>query len=124
MVNQLSVVGRLLATMVGKIKILQFVQRCHQAMGIFPSKGHETHRSINSKSAFFLMFIPQSMATTAAFLAGGGNSMFEYGYGSFVLISALNAFVIYALFMWQMENTLELIEICEDFIEDFIELSL
>lgn len=43
-------------------------------------------------------------------------SMFDYGFGFFMLVDIINVTVIYLLFVWQLESTIKYIENCEMFV--------
>lgn len=57
------------------------------------------------------------MIVTVAFLMFEANSMFDYGYTFFVLVTIITAIGVYLIFIWQSENELGFIENCEEFVE-------
>ena len=105
--------------MAGSIKLFQFVQKCHQTLGILPRQPNPKQKQLSSHSiqAIFLTCLAQYIFTTAAFLLFKAKSMFDYGFSFFILIGLANCIAIYLIFIWQSENTLKFIENCEGFIE-------
>lgn len=92
------------------------VQKFHQIVGIYPSGPNQKKCSINATNTIFLISSAQFTLTSAAFIAVSANSMIEYGFGFYTTICAVNSTVIYILYMWQLENTLNFIENCKGFI--------
>lgn len=103
--------------MVGSIRFLRFVQKFHQTIGICPPQPNQKPRQFNSMNTIFLTCFAQFMFTTVAFLVFDTKSMFDVGFGFFMLICMVNAIVIYLIFIWQAENSLKFIANCEGFIK-------
>lgn len=85
--------------MAGSIQLFQFVQRFHQTIGIYPCQSNQKQHPINWTQAIFSICSAQSMLTTAAFLVFEAKSMFECGLVFFILITMINAIVIYLIFI-------------------------
>lgn len=116
--NDRSVISfKLFVKMASSIKLFQFVQQCHQIIGVFPSQSNQNQRLIKSTKTKFLIFSAQLMVSTAGFLVFEAKSMFEYGFTFFILISIINSIVVYLIFIWQSKNTSKFVENCEGFIE-------
>lgn len=109
--------GLPIVAMASSIQLFRFVQKCHQIVGIYPSHPNQRRCSINPRNTIFLIASIQYAITTIAFFAFEANSMFDYGFGFFLLICILNITVNYLTFIWQLENMLDFIEMCEEFIE-------
>lgn len=103
--------------MAGSFKLFQFVQQWHQAIGIYPSQSNQWPSQINSTNVIFLFCCAQFAFTTIVFLFVEATSMFEYGLAFFGLIGIINGIVIYLIFIWQSQNTLDFIKNCNRFIE-------
>lgn len=114
--GQSSLSSVLIVTMAGSIKLFQFIQKTYQTIGISPSKLNSKKCSINPKNTAFLIFLTQYTLTTVGFLMFDAYSMFDFGFAFFNLLSIINPTVIYLLFIWKLENTLNFIEKCEIFI--------
>lgn len=99
--------------MAGSVGFSQHFQKVHKFIGIFQKES----KSIDTKSIICGMCSVQFLLTTLAFIVFEANSMFDYGFGFFVLILIIEAVVIYLLFIWQSANTLHFIDNCEKFIE-------
>lgn len=103
--------------MAGSIKLFQFVQSYHRAIGIYPSQPNQKQYAINTKSVICLVCWAQTMITTTAFLALDANTVFDYGFGFYDLLGSINSIIICALFAQQYENFTNFIENCEGFIK-------
>lgn len=103
--------------MADSIKFLQFFQKFHRILGIYPSQQNQKPRSINSINVILLIFFVQMILTTAAFLLFEANSILDYGFASFMLSTLIMSIVNYSIFIWQAENTFKFIGHCEGFIE-------
>lgn len=97
--------------MSGSIKLFQFFQRIHQAIGIHPSQSNPTNWG---RIVLLVCFV--QILFTAIFLFDA-KSMFDLGFAFFLLISLINAVVNYFIFICESENTLKFIQSCEAFIE-------
>lgn len=104
-----------LSKMTGSIKLFQFFQRIHQTLGIHPSRSNQKKYPIEWRKILFLVCFAQILFTAIFML--DAKSMFDYGFAFFLLICLINAHVIYLIFIWESENTLEFIQCCEVFIE-------
>lgn len=114
MIDLISVCCRLSGEMAGAVKLFQFVQKCHQAYGIYPVQPNQRK---HSTKFIVLMSYAQFSVTTAAFVLFKAKSMFDFGFVFFLLISITNAIAVYLIFIWQSQNTFEFIGNCEGFIE-------
>lgn len=103
--------------MAGSIKLFQFIQKCHQTIGICPTQPDHKQCSTYPTQAIFLICSTLWMLIMAAFLVFKAKSMFDYGFGFFVLIATINCIVVYLIFIWQSVNTVKFIANCEAFIE-------
>lgn len=106
-----------LAAMASPIKLFDFFQKTHQTIGIHPFSANPKKCSIYSRNELFLIGLTQTVLASGAFLALEATSMFDYGFGFLILISIANPIVVYLLFMWKSESTLNAIKHCEGFIE-------
>lgn len=102
--------------MANSIKFLQFFQKFHQILGIFPPQSVENQRSTDFTKIISLIFCAQFMFTTAAFFVFEAKSMLDY-FAFFIIISVITSIFIYLIFIWQSQNTLKFIGNCEEFIE-------
>lgn len=103
-------------TMANSIRLFQFVQKFHRAIGINPSHSHRNHTSINFRSTIFQICATPYLFSSFAFLVLDATSLFDYGSGFFGFSTMFNILTIYLLFMRQSENTFKFIESCETFI--------
>lgn len=103
--------------MVVSLKIFQFIQKFQKIIGIHPIKSNRWHRSNIFRRAFFLIANAQFVLPTIAYLVFEGDTMFQFGMGVFISISSVTSVTIYFLFVWQLENMLKFIGICEEFIK-------
>lgn len=85
-------------------------------MGIFPPQADETRRSIIERRTILLFGNAMVVLPTIAYLVFDAQSMFEYGMGFFITLTGTNTVVVYLLFIWQAENTINFIESCQQFI--------
>lgn len=108
---------RSLVKMVKPIALLQFLQKFHQIIGIFPFQPNRKQYLTKWNRTIFLVSTTQFLFASTAFLMFDAKSIFDYGFGFCVLICIINPNVIYLIFIWQSENTLKFIENCEAFIE-------
>lgn len=97
--------------MASSIKLFEFVQKIHQAIGIYPSS------SDNLRSKIVKICAAQAVLTVLAYLLFEAQSMSDYGYGFCILISMIMANIVYLLFLWQSKKTSIFFANCEKFIE-------
>lgn len=100
--------------MVILIKLFQRFQKFHQ-MRIIGISSFQANS--NSRKTFGLIFFGQFTVTTVAFLVFDAKSLFDYGFGFFTVITAINFNIMYLIFIWEFENTYKFIGNCERFIE-------
>lgn len=62
------------------------------------------------------MCCAQIVFTTAASSVFESQSMFDYGFAFYVFIAMINVTIIYLTFIKQLQNTLDFIANCEEFI--------
>lgn len=105
--------------MADSIKLFQFFHKVHQIIGIYPSRANTKQCSINPQNTAVFACFSQVIFTTIAF-AVEAKSMFDFGFGFFVIIDILNSVAIYLLFVQQLENTLEFIKNCERFLDNSV----
>lgn len=106
-----------IVTMARSVKLFQFVQKFHRAIGIHTSPSNQQQHSIISRKTISLISFVQFALTTVGFLAFDAKSMFDYGFALFTSICVINGIVIYVLFVCEAENTVNFIRNCEAFIE-------
>lgn len=99
------------------LELFQFYQNCQELFNIHPSQSYRKPHSISFIKIAFLISFAQFTFTTVAFLVFEAESMFDYGFTFYVLISIFNSFAIYLIFLWQSLNTIKFIENCEKFIK-------
>lgn len=99
-------------TMASSIKLFQFVQKFHRALGIYPSYSS----SSCSRLKLVLICLIQVGLTLFTFLLFEAKSMYDYGFGCCILISQIIAIVTYLSFVWQSKNTANSIANWEKFI--------
>lgn len=104
------------ANMSGSVKLFQFIQKCHQMIGIHSIEPNQ-NQWYTKRTAIFMSFSTQCILTSSGFLLFKAESMFEYGFTYFILITLIVETINYTLFIWQSENTIEFIDNCEKFIE-------
>lgn len=101
----------------GKIRLFKFIQKIYQEIGIQPPKAHENRSGINTNKWFFIVGLGQLFVTSVAYLILDANSMLEYGRAFFSSITVLTSIILHSIMTWQMENILNYIGNCEQFIE-------
>lgn len=105
-----------IAKMASSIKFLRFVGEFHETIGIYPPQSNQAQFLTNSTQKIFLFCCAQIIFTTQAFFLFEADSMFDCGFGFYVLIAMINITIIYLIFIGQLNNTLKFIENCERFI--------
>lgn len=104
--------------MTSSIRVFQFIRNFHQTIGIYyPSQPNQKQISLNLENNVFFFSFTHYTLTEVAFLVFEANSIIDYAFGFIPLCSAFVGFLIYILFMWQLENTFKFFENCEKFIE-------
>lgn len=103
--------------MASSIQLFQFFQNVHEIIGIFRCRTNQKGCAIDLRKRTFLISCGQFMFTTLTYFVFVAKSMFDYGFGIFVLISIANGIGVYVSFLWQRENTLKFIGNCEEFIK-------
>lgn len=97
------------------IKFLQFFRKFQHTIGICGGQLNQKYRQTWPKTIVMILCAQFTFAT-AAFFVLQAKSMFDYGFAFYNLITLLNGFILYTIFVWQSENTLKFIESCERFI--------
>lgn len=103
--------------MAGSIKLFQFAQKIHQAVGIYPSDSSRKKCSINPRNAIVFFFVGQFALSIFGFLGFEANGLFDYGFGYYLALCMVNTLIIFSLLIWKSKNTLKFIENCEEFIK-------
>lgn len=83
--------------MTSSMKLFEFVQECHQSVGICSIQTNQKQRPIFSTKIISLISSAQITFTTAAFLVIVGSTLFDYGFAFYMLITEINSFVIYLI---------------------------
>lgn len=103
--------------MAGSIELFRFVRKCHRIYGIDSCQLDQKHHSISSAKLIFLISCVLFMFSTAAFFLFEANSLFDYVFAFYSLVTIANCIVVYLIFIWQSQSTSEFIGKCERFIE-------
>lgn len=96
------------------IKLFQFVQNSYHTMGIHPMQ--QSNRSFPRKLFFSLSMILLPASFFGYFLLDSSNIQ-EYGQNFYRSISVLNGSIDFFITVFQIPTILQLIEMCEKFIE-------
>lgn len=102
--------------MAGSVELFHFFQKVQQAFGIRPPQLKQKQHSIELRNVLLPIFCAQ-LITGAGFLLFEAKSVFEYGFGFYVLITYIHVIAIYSIFIWENENIFEYFESCKKFIE-------
>lgn len=102
--------------MASSVQLFHSFQKFHQIIGIYSSQPSRTDCLINLTNKVFIVSSVLYLITTVTFLVFDATSLFDYGFESYVLIAIITGTVIYLLFIWQHEGTLDFIQNCEKFI--------
>lgn len=86
-------------------------------MGTFPSQSSQKADSINVRNKICLICDGQMTFTAFAYCLFEAKTIFEYGFGFYIVICMINGIVLDLLFTWKCENILKLIENCEEFMK-------
>lgn len=100
--------------MADSIKLFQFIQKLHQILGIQPVQSNQKQRQTKT---VLLICYTQYIFTTVAFLTFEAESIFEYGFACYMLLSIINAATIYLIFISQSQIQFDFIGNCEAFIK-------
>lgn len=100
--------------MTSSVKLFQFFQNIHQTIGICESQPNQQRWL---KKLIYRIGLVSFVFSSFAFLIFEARSLFDYGFGSFSLITVVNSSILYVLFIWKSENILKSIGKCEEFIE-------
>lgn len=100
------------------IKLLQYFQKIHRIIGIFPSQPNERYPPNKLTRIVVVISLVQFILSSAAFFMLEAKSMLEYGFSYCVFSCGIQAIVVYLLFVEQSQNTLGFIVRCERFIEN------
>lgn len=101
----------------GSIKIFHFIQKFYRFVGIFPSQSQQKCFSINWRCVIILFGLALLFVLLVTFTFVEANAMIEYGVGIFIECLAMNSMIVFMISMWQTENILDFIQICEVFVE-------
>lgn len=96
-----------------EIKLFTFNRNIFKNIGIPPPESDTT----NSKKWFFIFCQAQLFVLSAAFLVFEESSMIEFGLAFFTCTTVALCFTAYLIQIWQMQNILNHIENCKQFIE-------
>lgn len=106
----------LVVIMAGSVKLFQFFQKFQRILGIYPSQSGRKQRSMILRRTVYLIGISQLFFSTAAYLVLEADSVYQYGFGFCISITLFTCITVYLLFVWQLENTVDFIKHCEEFI--------
>lgn len=96
------------------LKLFRFVQNAYRTIGIHPK--HQPNRFFSRKFFFSLTMVLITSSYLGYFLLDSTN-IGEYGQNFYRSISILNTIIDFFVTVWQMPAILQLIEMCETFIE-------
>lgn len=99
--------------MASSVKLFQLFEKIHQIIGIHPNQNQ--HSPVLRKT-IILIGHAQLILATALFSRYETNSMYDYGFGFFILDVLISSIAIYSLLIWQRENTVKFVEGCEEFV--------
>lgn len=103
--------------MAGSIKLFQYLQSRHQAVGIYPPGPNQHSGSFNSKNSIFIFFFAQGWIASFAFFLFEAKSAYDYGFSFYVIITELATLAYYSITILKMPDILTLIEKYEELIE-------
>lgn len=106
-----------IAIMASSIKLFQSFLEIHKFIGIHSSQPNQKQWSFNSRNEIFLIISAEFAFSTAAFCVFDATSMFDYGFASYIIITIVTSIIIYLLFVWEFDETLDFVENGERFIE-------
>lgn len=98
------------------MRLFRIVRKCWQMMGIYSIQSNKTS-SLNWKILFSAVSIGAVFISSTAFLCLKSTSVYEYGNSFYASTSELMILADFVVTVWQMPKTLQLIEMCENFIE-------
>lgn len=105
----------------GSNKFLQFFQKCHQIIGIYPPPPKSNQKQYLTNNPIRIIFLISSIQvaiTQVVFLMLESRSVYEYCFACLVLITTANInTLIYLTFIRKLQNTLKFIANCEELIE-------
>ena len=104
--------------MSGSIKLFSFIRKYCHVWGIYLDQANENGQlTLNSRNRLCVVSFVIHSLSSGAFFIYEANSLFEYGLSFFAASFGITFLFIYLAMLWQMENILEFIENCEQFIE-------
>lgn len=103
--------------MAGSIRLFQFYQECHRAIGIYQTQVFQRHLSFNWKNATVQIAFAQLLLTTIAFTVIDAKSMIDYGIAFYTFITINASEICVLIYIHQSVNTFKFIETCEEFIK-------
>lgn len=103
--------------MAGSIKFFQFVQKCHEIVGMHPSQSNQNQWSNNLRTAIFIGFAVEGITITVGCILFEAESLFDYGFAFFILNCLVDNAINFLSLIWQAESTFKFIKHCEGFIE-------
>lgn len=103
--------------MAGALKLFQFLQRYWETIGICQSQLNQKQNLIYLIKTCVIIGSIQSICSLTAFLVFEANSIFEFGFGFYVVNVTIAGFAFYIIAIGQLSDTLEFVGNCERFIE-------
>lgn len=102
----------IIATMADRIKLLQFIQKVYQFMGIYPSQSNQNWCSINWRNIFILFSLIQMFTFSFAFLIFEAKNIIDVETSFYTVTTEICCTSYYLIHMWKMPKILKL---CENF---------
>lgn len=101
------------------IKLFQFNRKYLQKIGIELQRSNQNRLGSNLKAmnVVFIVSLANLAMPSAAFLFNDAKAMGEYCITFYAIICAIVTKVMYSIFIWKLEDMLNFIENCEQFIE-------
>lgn len=99
------------------IKLFEFSRNYCEAVGIKLSHSTENRHKLNLVNLIFVISLVVNWTTTLAYTLWDAEHMSEYGMGMVILSCDSTVIFVYLIIIWQSEDILKFIEMCERFIE-------
>lgn len=99
------------------INLFQFNQKFCEIIGVKLPEANPNGHIFNLINLGVVISLTVFIMPTAAYLLYDANSMAEYGIVFYILICGIEGMVVYFITIWEIDEILEFIENCEEFIE-------
>lgn len=104
--------------MAARLKLLRFVQKMLQDMGIYPSQSNLNWQSINWRNSSVLIALIQMLSFSLAFLIFKADNIVDAGTCFYAVSTELFCSTVLLTDLYNISKILQLIEEFEDFVEE------